>query len=80
MSIDRIVHQKEFDALLSWLDADRERAALRYEQIRSRLIRIFICRGSPVAEELADRTIDRVMRKIAEIAETFSGDPCEVRS
>jgi DNA-directed RNA polymerase specialized sigma24 family protein len=69
------VTQADFDALLAWLDHDRDRAALRYEQIRSRLIRIFVCRGCPVAEELADQTIDRVIRKVVDFAESYSGDP-----
>ena len=64
-----------FDALLVWLDPDRELAACKYEEIRSRLIRIFKSRGSPVAEDLADETFDRVARKLDEIAGSFSGDP-----
>jgi len=69
------VTQAEFDALLAWLDRDRDQAALRYEQIRSRLIRMFVCRGCPSAEELADQTIDRVIRKVVDFADSYSGDP-----
>lgn len=67
--------QADFDALLSWLDNDRERAARRYEEIRSKLIRIFICRGSPIPEELADQTIDRVSHKTRELSASYKGDP-----
>ena len=67
--------QHEFDALLAWLDPERGRAALRYEEIRTRLIRIFMSRGSSLAEELADETFNRVARKLDEITESFSGDP-----
>jgi DNA-directed RNA polymerase specialized sigma24 family protein len=64
-----------FNQLLDWLDRDRETAARRYEQIRSRLITIFECRGCPVAEELADTTIDRVATKISQITADYVGDP-----
>jgi len=69
--------QEEFDALLAWLDPDRDRdrAAHRYEEIRRRLIKIFVCRGCPIAEELTDETIDRVAHKAPEIAKTYVGDP-----
>ncbi len=67
--------QAQFDALLSWLDPDREPAATKYEAIRKRLVRVFTNRGSLDAEELADETIDRVARKLADLAGTYSGDP-----
>jgi len=69
-----VLEQEQFELLLGWLDEDRERAALRYEEIRWRLITIFAARGCPVAEELADETIDRVARRVAEIAENYSGE------
>ena len=75
MERDWALTQADFDALLAWLDPDRERAAVRYEEIRSRLGHIFICRGSPNAEELADQTIDRVTRKLAGFSEPYSGNP-----
>lgn len=65
--------EESFDRLLLWLDADRERAGRRYEEVRSRLIRIFISRGCTVAEELADETFDRVAGKMAQVAETYVG-------
>ena len=49
--------QAVFEQLLDWLDADRDVAGQRYEEIRRRLIKIFVCRGCIVPEELADRTI-----------------------
>ncbi|MFN2578857.1 MAG: RNA polymerase sigma factor [Pyrinomonadaceae bacterium] len=66
--------QPDFDRLLNWLDADRERAGLRYEQIRWRLITILASRGCPLAEELADETMDRVARRVTDISETYLGD------
>ena len=66
---------EEFDALLNWLDPDRERAAIKYEKIRSSLIKTFIVRGCVEPEYLADETINRVARKLKEIKKDFSGDP-----
>jgi DNA-directed RNA polymerase specialized sigma24 family protein len=67
--------QAAFDALLDWLGPDRERAAEAYERIRARLVRIFVSRGCPLAEDLADETINRVSRKVPEIAGGYTGDP-----
>lgn len=67
--------QAAFDSLLAWLDPDRDQAGRKYEQIRSRLIRIFTCRGRPDAEELADETINRVTLKVADVAQEYVGDP-----
>lgn len=69
------VTQEAFDGLLSWLDADREQAALKYEKIRTRLIKIFTCRGCGEAADLADETINRVTSRVADIATSYSGDP-----
>ncbi len=64
-----------FDQMLDWLDQDREGAGRRYEEIRSRLIKIFVCRGCIVAEDLADETINRVAGKVQQIAGTYVGNP-----
>jgi DNA-directed RNA polymerase specialized sigma24 family protein len=67
-----------FDELLGWLHPDdREQAGRKYEEIRRKLIRIFIHRGCMTAEELADETIDRVTRKVLEIKAKYnaSDDP-----
>ena len=66
--------QEAFDALLDWLDSDRELAGIKYEQIRSRLIKIFTGRGCVDPEELADETINRVTSKLIEIQKEFTGD------
>jgi RNA polymerase sigma factor (sigma-70 family) len=70
-----VLSQESFDALLDWLAPDREQAGLKYEEIRERLISIFICRGCYEAEELADETMNRVSSKVPEISQTYSGDP-----
>lgn len=75
MKKDWVLTQEAFDALLGWLDPNREVAAQRYETIRSRLIKIFACRGCSEAEDLADETINRVTTKLPEMEATFDGEP-----
>jgi DNA-directed RNA polymerase specialized sigma24 family protein len=72
---DRELGADDFEALLRWLDRDREEAGRRYEYIRNRLIRIFGCRGCPEPDILADEAINRVARKVEELATTYQGDP-----
>jgi RNA polymerase sigma factor (sigma-70 family) len=69
---------EEFHAMLAWLDpSDEERAARRYEQIRSALLKILARRSCPsaVAEELVDITFNRVAKKDKDVAPTYVGDP-----
>ncbi len=75
MNQENVLTQAAFDSLLAWLDADREQAGRKYENIRQRLIKIFTCRGRPDAEELADETINRVTLKAPEVAQAYVGDP-----
>lgn len=73
---EKIVNSpSEFELLLSWLDKNQENAALKYEKIRQKLIKIFCGRGCYEAEELADQTFDRVAKKIPSIIETYTGEP-----
>lgn len=67
----------DFDELLDWLHPDREQAGKKYEDIRRRLVRIFVHRGCTLAEDLADETINRVLKKVREIRTNFnpSDDP-----
>jgi DNA-directed RNA polymerase specialized sigma24 family protein len=64
--------QESFAALLLFLDADRERAGEKYEELRRTLIRFFEWRGAPFSEEHADETLNRVARKL--------GDGVEIRN
>ena len=70
-----VLTQDAFDTLLSWLDADRERAGRKYQEIRVRLIKIFTCRGCYDAEELADETINRVIARVDDVVNGYQGDP-----
>ena len=69
--------KESFDALLEWLDPDREKAAQRYEVIRAGLIRILVSNGLSDAEHYADVTIDRVIKRLPEIRVTYVGDPAK---
>ena len=64
-----------FDALLEWLDPDRDKAAERYEVIRAGLIRMFVSKGLSDAEHYTDQTIDRVVKRLPELRENYVGDP-----
>ena len=70
-----VLSQESFEALLTWLSADREQAGQIYEEIRLRLIRIFTARACTEAEDLADETMNRVASKLPDIGRTYSGDP-----
>ena len=74
MNKNWVLSQECFDALLDWLDSDREQAGIKYEEIRRRLIKIFTGRGCAEAEDLADETINRVANKLVEIKKDFKGD------
>jgi DNA-directed RNA polymerase specialized sigma24 family protein len=60
-----------FDDLLNWLGPE---SGQQYETIRVGLIRVFISKGFNDAEDLADLTIDRVIKKLPEIRETYEGE------
>ena len=66
---------EEFEALLAQLDPDREKAGEIYETIRRRLIRLYEWRGCDRPEDLADETINRVARRLAEGVTFQSSDP-----
>lgn len=53
-----------FEALLSRLDPDPERAGERYEDVRLRLVKFFQWRQTLSPEDLADETLDRVGRRL----------------
>ncbi|HZH31540.1 MAG TPA: hypothetical protein VEY11_12325 [Pyrinomonadaceae bacterium] len=74
MNKEWVLTQESFNQLLSWLAPNREQAGKKYEEIRRRLIMIFTCRGCSEAEELADETINRVIRRVPDIADTYVGD------
>ncbi len=71
----RELTQERFDRLLAWLHPDRVRAGEMYEEIRSSLVRGFRAHGCPVADELADETINRVAAEPPEFFAAYVGEP-----
>ncbi len=55
-----------FASLLERLDADRERAGEKYEDLRRMLLRFFEWRGASFCDERADETLNRLARKLDE--------------
>ena len=66
--------QETFEALLDWLDSDRELAALKYEEIRTKLINFFSATSQSEAEALADETINRVARRLNQVKDQIYGE------
>jgi DNA-directed RNA polymerase specialized sigma24 family protein len=64
-----------FERFLFWLGPDPETAGRKYESIRGRLIAMFKARGCAFAEDLADATFERVVRKLPDLITEFTGDP-----
>ncbi len=69
------ISDQAFSKFLAWLNPNRDTAGENYEEIRRRLIKIFVCRGCTCPEELSDETINRVVRKVQDIGEIYVGDP-----
>ena len=70
-----VITWEQFEALLTWLDNDRESAGLKYEVIRSGLLRVFVSKGLNDAEDLADETINRVIARLPDIRDNYCGEP-----
>jgi DNA-directed RNA polymerase specialized sigma24 family protein len=56
----------DFDFLLALLDADRDRAGVKYQSLRLRLMKFFEWRNCENPEDLADVVFDRILQKISE--------------
>lgn len=65
--------KEEFDGLLDWLGPNRARAGEQYEAIRRRLITVFLNRQCDEAEDLADKTINRVAEKVTWLKANYVG-------
>lgn len=75
MKKDWVITEEAFDKFLFWLHPDRDEAGTKYETIRRHLIIILTCRGCADAEDLADETINRVIRRAQQMADTYIGEP-----
>lgn len=67
MKKQTLLEQEDFDKLLDWFSADREKAGEEYETVRRGLIRFFLVKGCGDSENLADETISRVTAKISRL-------------
>lgn len=65
--------QNTFNNLLAKLDLDANRAGEKYEAVRLGMAKYFECRGCAPAFDLADETINRVARRLAEGAAVTEG-------
>lgn len=70
----KVLEPADFARLLTWLDPNPDRAGQLYESIRWRLIAVLASRGCHIPEELADEIIDRVARRVNDIAANYTGD------
>lgn len=60
------LREREFELLLAWLDPSDAHGAQTYLSIHKRLTAIFVNKGCVAPEELADETLNRVARQLAE--------------
>ena len=67
--------EESFNLFLHWLSEDRDTAGQKYEDLRRRLIAILEARRCVLAAEVADEAINRFIRRLPELIETFKGDP-----
>jgi DNA-directed RNA polymerase specialized sigma24 family protein len=65
----------DLENLLLWLGPNTDSGALKYVEVRQRLIALFKFRGCSGPEELADQTLDRTARAILKPGFAFEGDP-----
>src|SRR5947209_1853593 len=61
-----------FGKFLYWLLPEPEQAANKYLEIRTRLIRWFICNGCSHSEEMADEVLDRAAIIVSRDPEKYS--------
>lgn len=62
----RLMSQQAFNAMLEKLDPNRDRAGLKYEEIRRALIRYLRFHGSHIPEDHADEAINVLAERIFE--------------
>lgn len=75
------VTRENFDIFLRWLNPQVEKAGDEYERLRFRLITFFSSRRCLYADELADVTINRTIKKISQLnAETIDNKSAYVYS
>lgn len=71
MKRERDPTREEFDKFLLWLDSDRNKAAVKLEQIEARLMRVFVSRGCVDDDALKDEVINRVATRIDTVRQNY---------
>lgn len=66
---------EDFNAMLDWLDPDRDRAGKRFLEIGTRVTRILVRRQCYASEDVWDETANRVCHLVKDVAPTYGGDP-----
>ncbi len=61
---DRVLTERAFARLLTWLDDGRQSNGETYLEMRRRLVAYFDRRNRPSADELADETLNRIARTL----------------
>jgi DNA-directed RNA polymerase specialized sigma24 family protein len=64
VKINKELDKENFEALLDRLSNDRAEAGVKFEHIRSGLIRFFRLKGCHDTETLADETMNRVINRV----------------
>lgn len=62
-----LLQKEDFEKLLDWLSADREKAGEEYEAVRHGLVKLFLVKGCGNPQDLADETINRVATKLSRL-------------
>lgn len=78
MRKDWVLTQQQFDDLLNWLSADREKAGEIYLSVSEGLTRYFRMKGCSDPPSLVDKTINLVARKISRINVSGSNKPITI--
>lgn len=66
---------ERFDDLLAWLNPDRNLAIAAYLNLRHALTRIFAWNRCADPEGMTDEVVDRVVRQIDYLRDTYEGNP-----
>lgn len=78
MQKDRVLTQQQFDDLLNWLSADREKAGDIYLIVSERLTCYFRVKGCHDIQSLVDETINRVARRLHTIDVSDGYKPIQI--
>lgn len=75
--IDRTATPEVFHGLLEWLDEGRDSGGRKYLEMRQRLAAYFDRKNCLAPDELADETLNRVARRLAEEGRIESESPAK---